>query len=117
MLGHWTAWVPMLPEAPLTSTRCPGRTPALSRRKNNAVVAPSAAAAASAKVSLSGFRHNEPSAGRRTYSAWPPTEKPVNPKTRSPGAEPRHTGTGFSTTWTTSGGPKLVCTAALVRRR
>ncbi|GAA3845058.1 hypothetical protein GCM10022243_09170 [Saccharothrix violaceirubra] len=76
----------MLPDAPVTGTRCPGRTESLSRRKYGAVVAPSTAAADSANDRRVGLGASEPDAGMRAYSACPPTAKPVNPNTSSPGA-------------------------------
>lgn len=55
----------MLPEAPLISTCCPLRIFARSRRKYSAVDAPSTAAAACAKVVLTGLCSNEPDSGTR----------------------------------------------------
>jgi hypothetical protein len=59
----------MLPAAPLTRTHWAGPTPARSRRKNSAVVAPSTAATARSYGRFAGFGASDAVAGSSAYSA------------------------------------------------
>lgn len=83
-LAICTANVPTPPDAPLTSTVRPARTPATSRRPMSAVLAASGIAADCSKVRPAGLRSTAPSA-THTNSAKAPS---ASPYTSSPGASP-----------------------------
>ena len=85
--ASWTALVPIAPDAPLTRTRVPGPTVALSRRKNSAVVPPKSTPAASSWLTPAGFATTR-DAGTTAYSACVPIRRPVVPATSSPTAMP-----------------------------
>src|SRR5215218_809504 len=80
-LASWTAKLPTPPEAPMTTTVCPGWTPPVSRSAWRAANPEIGTAAACSKVRLPGFSASWPS-GTEAYSAKDPSHQP---KTASPG--------------------------------
>ena len=81
-LAICTANVPTPPDAPVTSTVCPGCTCAMSRRACSAVIPDVGTVAACSIVSLSGLRTSW-SAGTDAYCASVPAV--LQPNTSSPG--------------------------------
>jgi hypothetical protein len=83
-LATWTPHNPTPPDAPLTSTADPGRTPAVSRSACTAVTAVAGTAAASTMDSPEGLRSTS-SSGSATSSACAPQSCGIIAKTASPG--------------------------------